>query len=337
MATSSGAAPHRAWMTVGGTQLPILSGSVTMNASRESSSFSVNFPMSLGESILASADSLDATIFVQGVGGSGTLLTGELDNGSFDYVSRQIHVSGRCKSSALHATKTSEKWINRTAGEIIEELAQRAGLQAQVSITGSKAGRKWGDDFVKLTGGVSIAAAIHKLTEQIGARWWVDPNGMLNVASYDDQRGVFTIFYQPQIIGPARSDALRLSITRNYQAGKTIDVTVKSWNQKKKKAYEGKKSVSGSGGTSKFEYEIAGLEQDQADEFAEARAKEHASHELMLSAHCIGDPSCVPGMGLQLIGTPFAQTFTINTVTHNFGYDGYTMDIEASSGKDGRS
>lgn len=339
MATSSGAAPHRAWLQLGGQRLPILDGSVNLNASRESSTFSASFPMSLpgAEEALANADSLDATISVEGAGGSGTLLTGELDSGQFDYIGRQIHVSGRCKSSALHAKKTFDKWINRSAGEIIEDLAQRAGLQAQVSVGQTKAGRKWGDDYVKLTGGISIAGAIHKLTELMGARWWVDGNGTLHVASYEDQRGVFTVFYQSPILGTPVSDALGLSVSRNYQAGKTIEVVVKSWNQKKKKAYEGKESLSGSGGTSKFEYEIAGLEEDQAKEHAKARAKEHASHELRVSAKCVGDPSCAPGMALQLIGTPFAQSFAITGVTHNFGVSGYTMTINASSGKDGRA
>lgn len=287
------------------------------------------------EQMLANADSLDAKVVVNGQ----TLLTGELDSADFDYEGRSINVHGRCKSAALHAVKSSEKWLNKKPNEIIEDLAKRAGLQADIATEALKAGRKWGDDWVKLTDGVSYASAIHKLCDFMGARWWVDADGKLNVKGEDDSAGTYTISYQEPSGGPARSDALSIRIHRNYQAGKNIEVLVKSWNQKEKKVYESKKKVGGGvGGDAKFEYHIAGLTQEHADKHAKSKAKEHARHELQLTARCAGDPSCVAGMKLTLRGDiPFAQDFDIDDVRHQFGMHGYTMTISARSAKSGRS
>ena len=67
------------------------------------------------------------------------------------------------------------------------------------------------------------------------------------------------------------------------------------------------------------------------------KCKEHARHELQLSATLVGDPLIDVAMKLQLNGTPFAQGFDMDSIRHTFGYGGHTMQISARSAKEGRS
>lgn len=334
MAISSGVRRHRAWVEAAGRRWLVIRGDAYLEATRESSSFSVSIPMRRAERVFADAESLDAKIVVASGFGDRTIITGELDDAQFDYEARTIHLTGRCKSAKLHEMKTSEKWTNKKPDEIIKDLAQKAGLDADVTSAKVRAGRKWADDYVKLSDNVSFAAVIHKMSELMGARWWVDAEGKLHVK--DDASGTYTISYRENGSGPINSDALRIRISKNFVAAKDVEVKVKSWNQKKKKVIEAEKKISGKGGKVAYEYHIPGLEQDIADQYAKAKAAEHVAHEIQLQADCIGDPDCAPGMKLQLIGTAFAQSLDIDSVSHAFGMRGHLMTISAKSAKEGR-
>jgi phage protein D len=66
-----------------------------------------------------------------------------------------------------------EKFNNQTRAQIVNTVAQRNGLQAQVTAATLLAGKLFQIDYAKLTDGVSDAAILHKLAELSGARWWV--------------------------------------------------------------------------------------------------------------------------------------------------------------------
>lgn len=338
MAISSGVRQHAGWLEVGGQRWLAQSGTVHLASTRESSSFSVKIPMSLPGALdfFASPDSTDAKVIVLAGFTEQTLFTGEMDNCEFGFVNRMLHVTGRCKSVKLHQKKTSDKWQNKQPGDIIQDLAQRAGLNAEIGACSLKAGRRWNQDWVKLTDTVGFSAAIHKLSEFMGMRWWVDANGMLHVQPDGSGAGTYTVFYDDSM-QPIQSDALRLSVRKNYEAGKTTTVSVKSWNQKKKKIYSAEKTAKGQAGDLRLEQHVAGLDQDHTDQWAKSKLNDHIRHELGISIECVGDPACVAGMQLQLIGTPFAQTYEIDEVQHSFGMGGYRMTISARNPKEGRT
>jgi hypothetical protein len=56
-----------------------------------------------------------------------------------------------------------------------------------------------------------------------------------------------------------------------------------------------------------------------------------------VNATVVGDTSVAAGMGLQLSGTQFDQTFEIDSVHHDFGMGGYRTSITARSAKEGRT
>lgn len=337
MAISSGVRDHRAILEAAGGRWDILDGSATLAATMMSSMFTVRIPMGLNnaENAFANLSDLDAKVIIRG-DDEDTLLTGMLDNGEFDYERRLIIITGRCTSAPLHEKKTSDKWTNKKPDEVIKDLAEKAGLSTNITATSeTRAGRKWGDDFVKLSDNVSYASVIHKMTEVMGARWWVDNMGVLQVRDESDSSGTYTITYRDNN-GAISSDALGIRIFENFMLNKNLNVTVKSWNQKEKKVISSEKKSSGQGGDLKYEYYVGGLNQEQADQYAESKAKEHLSHQIRLEADCVGDVQCQAGMKLQLIGTSFAQSLNIDAVEHAFGRGGHRMMIVARSARDGR-
>lgn len=77
----------------------------------------------------------------------------------------------------------------------------------------------------------------------------------------------------------------------------------------------------------KYEYHIPNLDKDHAKQYAKSKAKEHARHRVQVVVECVGDPSCRPGMQLQLSGTAFSGSYDIDSVEHRFGMQGHTMTI----------
>ncbi|WP_024517080.1 hypothetical protein [Bradyrhizobium sp. Tv2a-2] len=339
MAITSGAGPHKAWLNVDGETLAIENGSVTQSAKRKTSSFSCAIPMSVkgAYETLAGLGDNNATITVLTRGTTGTLITGEVDRVSIDYIGRTIRVTGRDGSAKLHDNKSSEKWLNKMPSDIVSDLIGRVGLSGNVTSSALMAGKKVSSDFVKLSDNVSFAYIIHKLAQLDNAKWWVDPSGKFHYVPIGSPAGTYSIFIN-QDQEPIVSDCLDLNITRNVQAGKGISATVKSWHPKLKQTFQYQSNVEGRGGPVQYQYHIPNLTQDHATKYAQSMASEKARHELTVSATVVGDPTVYAGMGLKLSGTKlFDQTYDIDTVHHNFGMPGHRTHITARGAGEGRS
>lgn len=340
MAITSGAGPHFAWLNVGGGSFPIEHGSVEQQATRKSSTFSAAIPLSYpgAEATFANLGDNEATITVLTRGNNATLITGEIDTTNFDYIGRTIRVHGRDKAAKLHENMTSEKWLNKKGSEIVSDLAGRVGLSVTAEASKLMAGKMLHQDYVRLSDNVSFAKIIHKLAEFDGARWWVDAQGTLNYVAEGSPSGTYTLNYVPPTTGFIVADFMRLTISRNIQAGKSVEVTVKSWHPKDKKSYEKKSTVQGNGGPLKYNYDLPNLKQDHVDQHAKSRANEITRNEIRLNASVVGDPSCNVSMGLVLTGTGYwDQQYEMDCVHHEIGMSGHRTNITARSGKGGRS
>ena len=339
MAVSSGVGQHLAWISVNGQNFPVEDGSTTRAATRKSGNFTASIPLWYPqvESTLSALGDNTTTITVQTRGQQATLMTGEIDEIEFDYIGGMVRVSGRDASAKLHATKSAEKWINKKPHEIVTDLAGRVGLSVNVDQTAVYAGRYVEIDCAKLTDGLSYAAVIHKLCEFMGAHWYVDRQGTLNVKSTTNSNSPYVINWSRNAAGEIVSDCLALQIMRNVMAGKPLNVTVNSWNARKKMAFVGTQTVGGNGTTQNYVYHLPGLTKEQADQHAKSKASDHARHEIQVVAEIVGDTSIEISQPLQLNGTAFSQSLTIDTIEDNFGLRGHTMRISAKSAKAGRS
>jgi hypothetical protein len=342
MAISSGAGPHFAWMTINGMTLPIEHGSVEMQATREASTFSVAIPYSYPGAIESLANISDPSVVISVTtrGVTAPLLTGEADLVTYDLIGRTIHINGRDKAGALHATKTSEKWLNKQGSDIVTDLAGRIGLSVQAEASGLMAGKKVKSDYARISDNVSFAYVIHKLAEFDGARWFVDGGGTLHYQSTANPSGVYTLNYGAPTTGPISADFTQLRIKHNIQAAKGVAVTVKSWNPKLKQAFTATSNVQSKLGlgSSPYNYHIPNLEQDHVDKHAKSAANERARHEYTIQASVVGDPTIASGMDLQINGTGyFDQSYQMDSIHHEFGMSGHTTHITARSAGSGRS
>lgn len=338
MAISSGVGPHFAWIDVNGSQFRVLEGDATLTATKKTGTFSAK--IALGEpgveDVLGpSLGDNTTSIIVSTRGQQGTLITGEIDDVDFDYTGGVVSITGRDASAKLHATKSAEKWVNKQPQDIIQDIASRVGLSAQIDPLALKASRIIQIDYTHMTDGISYASVLHKFAELMGGYWYVQGSNLI-VKNTDSTSAPYIINYDP---GPPKtSDALSLKVRRNVQAGKPIKVTAKSWHPRKKQVFTGTADVGGNGSTREYTYHVPSLEQDHVDQHAKAKASDHARHELEVTVECVGDPSMIdPSSPLQLNGTVFAQSFKIDSIDHKFGYGGHTMTISAKSAAQGRS
>jgi hypothetical protein len=338
MAISSGVGPHFAWVKTTGGTFPLEHGSATQNAQRKSSQFSGTLPLYYpgARAAFANLGENTSSVIVSTRGQEAPLVTGEILTVEFDYIVGNIRFTGHDMSDKLHGMKSSEKWNNKTGQDIVKDLAGRAGLGFQGSVSsGLMAGKKVFQDYAKVTDGMSFSSVIHKLAEFDGARWWVNGGGVLMYMGLTETQGVYTLNYNPG--PPERADFTKLSVKRNIPAGKDISVKVQSWNPKLKQVFEHITNIGGSGGKNQYTYHIPNLLMDHVQQKAKSKANEAASHELKVVAECVGDPTINPAMGLSLSGTDFDQLYQIEEIHHEFGMSGHTMTIHAKSSKGGRS
>jgi len=339
MAISFGVGPHAAWLSVGGSSWPIEHGNVSQSAHRKTSSFSGVIPMSWpgARAFFAGVDNgAEATITVMARGQRATLITGALDDVDFGYIpERVIRFAGRDKSSKLHESITSEKWLNKKPSEIVQDLIGRAGLSGNVTGSAVQAGKQLQQDYVQLSENNSFDRIIREMARIDGARWWVDPNGTFHYVPYGDQLGSYSVSIS-QDSQPIRSDCLELKIRRNLQAARPHAVTVKGWHPKKRQIFQYTSNVGGAGPARTFNYQVPTIDQDRAQRHAKSEATEKTRHEFTVSATVVGDPSVSAGMGLSVSGSDFDQTFDIENVQHDFGMGGYRTHITARSAGEGR-
>lgn len=339
MAITSGVGPHFAWIVVDGGTFPIEHGSVEQQSVRKSSTFSAAIPMSFPGALSTFAFLGDNTtsILVSTKGVTGTLVTGEIDDIDFDLIGRTIRVSGRDKAAKLHENMSSEKWQNKKGSDIVSDLVGRLGIGVDAATSSLLAGKLLQQDYVRLSDNISFASVIHKLAELDGAKWWVDNMGMFHYAMLGSTEGSYSLFCT-DLNGHINSDCLGLRIKRNIPAGKSIQVSVKSWHPKDKSKHEYTSNVEGNGGPLSYNYHIPNLKQDHVQQHAKSRANEVARHELRLSASIVGDPTINVAMALTLTGTGYwDQTYEMDTIHHEFGMSGHRTNITARSAKDGRS
>ena len=337
MAVSSGVGPHFAWAIVNGAQFPVEKGSVHLTATKKSGTFAATIPLLYPGARAALADPGDnqTSIVVSTRGQTATLIVGEIDDVDLDYTGGLIEISGRDASAKLHDQKTAEKWVNKKPHEIIEDLAGRVGLTAKISQPLQlKMQRLMKGDHTKLTDNISYSMVIHKLSELMQAHWYVQ-GSTLNVVSGDAQGGGYSVNLSIDGEGKIVCDCLSLKIKHNVQAGKPLNVNVKSWHTRDEKVYLGQTQLGGNGTPKEYTYHLPNLKQDHVDQHAKSKAKDHKRHETTVTAHCVGDPSIDISLGLTVNGTDLDGTYTIDSLEHEFGYGGHTMTITAKGPKGG--
>lgn len=271
------------------------------------------------------------------------LIAGNVDEVSFDPVQRTLELSGRDLTSLLIDSKTAEKWQNQTASQVATTLANRHGLTPVVTDTTGTIGLFYQIDHVSTTSTQTEWDFLIQLAQQAQFVVYVKGHELHFEPAPDPASApTYPITWTPaDAQGPFGSNTKQLSFSRTLTVGKTISVTVHSWNTKQRKGFSATYPtgrVHGAGpGTAgspaqNYYYPIANLTQDQAIKRAQAIYNELIKHEMRMSAGLPADgilsiAHVIPVTGT---GTKFDQVYYPQSIMRRMSKgSGYTMDVTA--------
>jgi len=322
-----------AFLSAGGGQLPCIHATVTKTSKRKGDTFNCKLPMDLSGAMQL-VQGGDAEVIFSDGNGSQSLIMGKIDHVSMEWIDREVCVSGRDKSAVLSEKKINKQYKNKKASDIVQDIAQDAGLQAQVKATTDDAGKKYDVDTVHLLLNKTPFEALSWLAEREGCRWYVDGSNLhFEPKDAGNSGGLFTVNYQPPNGGYARSNAVYIRTSRNMSAARPCDVKVKSWHHKQKKLFEHTESSGGGVGEKlTYEHHFPGMIQQQVEKIAKSFLSDYKRHELAVEVDMPGDLSIDAKGQLQLQGTGsvFDTTYDIDSVEFSYSageHGNFSMSI----------
>jgi phage protein D len=341
------------FLSVNGQNMLCTHLSVTKTGKRRGDTFSATIPIDasagFSEAFWASQTSIEATAIFSAGGQQQPMVAGNVDEISIDWLNRSVHVSGRDKSSKLTESRVNKKYTNQKSSDIVKDLAQMSGLQAQVSSSGGgdDVSKKYDIDTVHLILNRTPFEAISILAEREGVRWFVDGNTLYFGAQQSG--GAYPIEYQPPQSGYITSNTTTLTTRRNLVAARDVESTVKSWHHKDKKLYQytaKAPAAQGAHASQKrllgYEMHYPGMNQQQVETLAKTRANETIRHEMGIEVRMPGDLSLdvTQQIALSGTGTLFDQNYDIDELSFYFesGEEGsFSMEITGKAASQGRS
>lgn len=268
--------------------------------------------------------------------GMDTLITGEVDHLSYEPDKATLTLTGRDLSAKLMDKKTSLKYQNQKASDIVTKLAGNAGLTPVVSSTQQKSGKYYQIDHARLTNQTSDWDLLQYLAREENMVTYVKGNNL---------------HFEPQGTGPqtpyvidltspgysttdpvGQSNAVEIELTRNFVIGKGAKVGVHSWNFKGKKKISSTATAKGNGTPLNFNYTYPNLSTEQAQTRAKSKLHDITQHEFTINIHMPADNILAPQIPVQVIGTQseFDQIYYVKSVRREMAWNqGYVMHFEA--------
>lgn len=279
-----------------------------------------------------------------------SFIYGQVDELTYDPVGTFIEVSGRDKTADFIDAKTYEQFVNNTASEIAELLAQRHGLTPVVTATSTKAGTYYQLENRRIPLDRSEWDLLTWLAQEEGFSVYVKGREL----HFEPQVQPDAAQYALKWVDPAL-DADQASPTfngtsiicsRNLTLAKDIVVFVRSWNTKQKKGFTvkaqashtkkaiGKGAEQAAGAAQTYSFVKPGLTREQAQTMANAKLKELSAHEMKIAASLPGDNLLALTTLVSLSGTAtaFDQTYYPDSITRRISFaGGYEMRLSAKN------
>ena len=213
-------------MLADGVVLPgVISADVRSNGYAAADRFGVRLAAAAGG--LAAVDVAGVRLDVQvGLdGGWASLIVGEADQVGLDALQGVVEVHGRDLSALLLDSRVDETFENRTSGEIVQAIAARHGLAADIAAGGSAAGRYYQSDHAR----VALGQFARGMTE------WDLVAGLAQREGFSVSMVGEALRFGPmqtgQVVTLTPGDCLGLHMERLMPMQRSIEVTVRSWDQ----------------------------------------------------------------------------------------------------------
>jgi phage protein D len=268
-----------------------------------------------------------------------SLLVGTVDDVDADTVPSLITLTGRDLTGRLIDNKISKSWPDRTASEIVTDLAGQFGLSPQVTSTKVAVGKYGKGQYNAQGRETPVWDLITGLADQEGFDAYVKGSTLYFGPPEADDGDPLALEIQ-ELGPPLRGNFERLRLRRSLTLAKDITVTVISYSTAKKvpikavaKRQGAQKSASTSFRTGKtsqnYTIRKPGLTQQQAQDLAQKTLAELSRHERTFSCELPADTATRSRTKATISGsgTGWDTSYFIDTVTRSFTGDSLTMQI----------
>lgn len=275
-----------------------------------------------------------------------SLLLGQVDHMALDPVSGMIEVDGRDLTSYFIDTKTQEAFVNQTSSQVIETIAGRHGMTADVTPTSTPVGRYYGIDHERVTLNQFSRVTTEwnlmcSLAQNEDFDIWVTGTTVHFHPHTDPDSDPYVVVWQPANDGaPAWSNVSALHMERSMYMAKDIIVVVRSWNSKSQRAITkfsptgARQSAVASGKAQEFAFVRPNMTDAQAQDLANKLRIELTKQERLVSFTATADLTLNARnmVRLQGTGSSWDQAYFIDSITRRISWDeGLAMDVHCKN------
>lgn len=278
-----------------------------------------------------------------------SIFYGRVDDLDYDPAEGVVELSGRDLTGKLIDTKTTGKWQNLPASEIVRIIAGKNGLTPVVTATAGKAGAYYEIDHVTLTHARSEWDLLTYLAEKTGKVVSVQGKAL----HFEDKPEAGASNFLIEWVRPSDVRAYpvgnveRLSFSKSLTLAKDVIVKVRSWNPKQKRAFTTQARATKRPGTALaqeaqpdgdaqvYSFSKPGLSKEDALVYAQQKLSEISAHELKLAfsapgTHALDIRTLIEVRGT---GTRFDTLYYPDTITRRLVPDdgGYSMEVSAKN------
>lgn len=280
--------------------------------------------------------------------------TGAVDTHSFSAAMTRVEAQGRDLAALMIDQRTSETFQNRSASEIVAEIAARHALTGDVTPTTTPVGRYWGDHTCQTRAQDSSETTewdlLVRIAEMEGFDLYMQGRTLHFHPAIDPESPPWVARFHPadsvQVTPVGNVHDLRM--TRRFALAKPVTVVVRSFDSRSGKTVSASASfgaatrdtsIGGAHGTvrlrpTRYTYVRANLTQDQCQTMADRLLNDVVRHERAVGFSAPGDTRLDPRRMVRLdgTGTDFDQLYYIDSITKNVSFDtGFSMDVMAKN------
>lgn len=274
-----------------------------------------------------------------------SILLGQVDTIEADRTGYQVNVDGRDLTARLIDNKIEAAYPNKTASEIVIELATAAGLQYRVAKTTTLVGRFYDAEHAYISQDqFSRPRPMWDLITML-ARYedfdaFVERDKLYFQPRTPPDATPYVVRHQIDPQGRQTGNAMSLQARRALTIAKGIKVVVKSWHSGQKRAFirtspgGRQSSVSEKPGQQQYVFIRPNLTEDQAQRLADHLRQEISQQERTIAGTLPGDTILTPRVMMRLdgTGTEFDRVYYPDQVTRIVDAEqGYVMDFTAKS------